>query len=164
MAQSHCLNHNWLSTHSPKTNFTESVQRYQFNFLICEMSLKNTLLKLLPHHSGANELKIGHQDCSASRGHLSDMPCSVEVYHDIFRCVICRLFLSFQEHKRLAEAIERESFAQHGRLINHNYRRSTRALVFAIKNKPELIEQLVSLQLPIKDFVTEHKKFPKSSS
>ncbi|KAJ7332691.1 hypothetical protein JRQ81_014871 [Phrynocephalus forsythii] len=58
----------------------------------------------------------------------------------------------------LAENIEQEAFHLSSRLINGPYRRTVRALVFALKNKPEIRTQVQSGMLSLRAFVQSHKK------
>ena len=59
-APSHYLNQCWqvisgILWHSPETNSRGIIQLLKIS--ICKLGLKNTLVKLFPHLSGANELK-----------------------------------------------------------------------------------------------------------
>lgn len=69
-------------------------------------------------------------------------------------------FLSFcfQIGHLLAENIEREAFHLSSRLINVPYRKTVRALVFALKHKPETRAQVQSGVLSVSKLVQSHKK------
>ncbi|XP_060087843.1 transcription elongation factor A N-terminal and central domain-containing protein 2 [Heteronotia binoei] len=58
----------------------------------------------------------------------------------------------------LVENIEREAFHLSSRLINVPYRRTMRALVFALKHKPETRAQVQNGVLSPSTFVQSHKK------
>lgn len=58
----------------------------------------------------------------------------------------------------LVENIERETFHLCSRLINGPYRRTVRALVFTLKRRAEIREQVKSGELPVGTFVQTHKK------
>nr|XP_004671390.1 transcription elongation factor A N-terminal and central domain-containing protein 2 [Jaculus jaculus] len=58
----------------------------------------------------------------------------------------------------LAESIEQETFHLCSRLINGPYRRTVRALVFTLKHRAEIREQVKSGTLQVGTFVQNHKK------
>ncbi|NP_001086167.1 transcription elongation factor A (SII) N-terminal and central domain containing 2 S homeolog [Xenopus laevis] len=72
-----------------------------------------------------------------------------------------RLFyeaLQGEDDRSLAECIEREIFHETNRLINVRYRRTVRALVFALKHKPEIGSQLKDGSVTLNELVRRHKK------
>ncbi|XP_041064881.1 transcription elongation factor A N-terminal and central domain-containing protein 2 [Carcharodon carcharias] len=66
--------------------------------------------------------------------------------------------LELKHDDPLTENIEREIFHHCSRLINISYRRTVRALVFTLKHKPEVREQVKSYRLPVKQLIENHKK------
>ncbi|XP_020385750.1 transcription elongation factor A N-terminal and central domain-containing protein 2 [Rhincodon typus] len=66
--------------------------------------------------------------------------------------------LELKNDDPLIENIEREIFHQCSHLININYRRTVRTLVFSLKQKPEVREQVKTYSLPVKQLIENHKK------
>ncbi|XP_072429837.1 transcription elongation factor A N-terminal and central domain-containing protein 2 [Chiloscyllium punctatum] len=66
--------------------------------------------------------------------------------------------LELKNDDLLIENIEREIFHQCSRLINIPYRRSVRTLVFTLKQKSEVREQVKTYRLPVKQLIENHKK------
>ncbi|XP_072919464.1 transcription elongation factor A N-terminal and central domain-containing protein 2 [Hemitrygon akajei] len=66
--------------------------------------------------------------------------------------------LELEKDHPLIENLEREVFHQCSRLINISYRRTIRALIFTLKHKPEIREQVKTYKFPVKQLVENHKK------
>ena len=69
------------------------------------------------------------------------------------------LFLNiFQKTHKLPEAVEREVFHSHKRMIANSYKRTIRHLVFTLKNQPDVREKVLSGEITVTDFVEQNKK------
>ncbi|XP_043941419.1 transcription elongation factor A N-terminal and central domain-containing protein 2 [Protopterus annectens] len=66
--------------------------------------------------------------------------------------------LELEDDHPLTENIEREAFHQCSRLIRVPYRKTIRALVFALRHKPEIQTQVKSGKLPVNQLILLHKK------
>ncbi|KAL5016795.1 hypothetical protein ScPMuIL_006384 [Solemya velum] len=66
--------------------------------------------------------------------------------------------LELEVSHSLPEALEREVFHQCKRLINFNYRRTMRSLVFTLKHQDSVRKKVLSGELKLKKFVQENKK------
>ncbi|XP_066508158.1 transcription elongation factor A N-terminal and central domain-containing protein 2-like [Hoplias malabaricus] len=66
--------------------------------------------------------------------------------------------ISLEVNHGLVENIEREVFHQSSRLVNGVYRKTIRALVFALKHKPDVRAQVKDGKIPVNVFVKNHKK------
>ncbi|CAG5123134.1 unnamed protein product [Candidula unifasciata] len=58
----------------------------------------------------------------------------------------------------IIEAVEKEAFYQHRRLISPAYRRSVRNMVFKLMHTDEVRNSLLGGQLSVEDFVKQHNK------
>jgi len=61
------------------------------------------------------------------------------------------------EHRKISENIEKEIFAQSKCLVNSQYRKLSRKVVFGLKN-PELCSKVVSFAMPISELVKSYQK------
>lgn len=66
--------------------------------------------------------------------------------------------LSVEESNSLPDAIEREAFYHFKRLINNDYRKTMRTLVFTLKSKKDINDKLKSGELKVSEFVQMYKK------
>jgi len=61
------------------------------------------------------------------------------------------------DHREISEKIEREIFSQSKGLVNSQYRKLSRKIVFGLKN-PDLCSKVVSSSLPIPELVKSYQK------
>ncbi|XP_076079181.1 transcription elongation factor A N-terminal and central domain-containing protein 2-like [Mytilus galloprovincialis] len=66
--------------------------------------------------------------------------------------------LELEESHNLPDAIEREAFYHHKRLINYDYRRTMRTLVFTLKNNEDIRKKVITGELKVPEFVQTYKK------
>ncbi|XP_063405919.1 transcription elongation factor A N-terminal and central domain-containing protein 2-like [Mytilus trossulus] len=66
--------------------------------------------------------------------------------------------LELEESHNLPDAIERETFYHHKRLINYDYRRTMRTLVFTLKNNEDIRQKVITGELKVPEFVQTYKK------
>ncbi|KAK3094986.1 hypothetical protein FSP39_008772 [Pinctada imbricata] len=66
--------------------------------------------------------------------------------------------LSLEASSALPEVIEREVFYVHKRLINHAYRRTMRAVVFALRHNEDVKNQVLDSSFTVSDFVKSYVK------
>lgn len=63
-------------------------------------------------------------------------------------------YFLLQSTENLPELIERTVFHKLGRLINNNYKRKMRSLVFTLKHKDAIREKVLSGEITVEKFVT----------
>ena len=62
------------------------------------------------------------------------------------------------QNRPLAEAIEREVFHQHKRILSSGYKRTMRNLVFTLRHQTDIREKVLNKQIEITDFVKDYRK------
>ena len=87
---------------------------------------------------------------------------SKETYCGVYRlkCFLTYLFCLFvfsllilQITENLPELIERNVFHKFGRLINNNYKRKMRSLVFTLKHRDAIRNRVLSGEITVEKFV-----------
>lgn len=66
--------------------------------------------------------------------------------------------LLLEESHNLPDAIEREAFYMFNRLINYDYRRTMRSLVFTLKNNEEVRNKVLSGEFKVLELIQTYKK------
>lgn len=105
----------------------------------------------MPFSLHSTELKV----ISIENVHIKLFGCSL--HHNCY-CLFVYFHFSLQEHSKLAEAIERETFLEHQRLISNSYKRTLRNLVFMLKNQADIRSKVSSGEITVTDFVKENRK------
>ncbi|XP_028938836.1 transcription elongation factor A N-terminal and central domain-containing protein 2 isoform X2 [Ornithorhynchus anatinus] len=118
------------------------------------------LRKKIPSKEVLQSTQIGDA-VSAMRGHPA--PAVASLAHEVLAA--WEAFLAHHANKPcieeadpLAESVEREAFHLCSRLVRGPYRRTVRALVFALKHRPQLRAQLRSGSLTVGALVRDHRK------
>ncbi|CAL1534436.1 unnamed protein product [Lymnaea stagnalis] len=66
--------------------------------------------------------------------------------------------LGVEAGHELVEAIERETFHRHKRLISNSYKRTIRTMILKLKHSEDLRNSVLNGHLPVEDFVEEYNK------
>ncbi|KAL3869422.1 hypothetical protein ACJMK2_042106 [Sinanodonta woodiana] len=66
--------------------------------------------------------------------------------------------LQVETNHSLPDAIERQVFQEHRQLVNNNYKRTMRALVFLLKNQQNMRTKVLAGEITVKHLVKENKK------
>nr|XP_002730579.1 PREDICTED: transcription elongation factor A N-terminal and central domain-containing protein 2-like [Saccoglossus kowalevskii] len=66
--------------------------------------------------------------------------------------------LEVAEDSKLVENIEREVYHRNKRILNNNYRRTMRTLIFAVKHKNDIRTKVQNGHLSIQEFIDMHKR------
>ena len=68
-------------------------------------------------------------------------------------CFVCLFSPYLQMTENLPELIERTMFHKLGRLINNNYKRKMRSLVFTLKHRDAIRKRVLSGEITVEKFV-----------
>lgn len=77
----------------------------------------------------------------------------VEIFLKLIICFVCLFFTYLQITENLPELIERTVFHKFGRLINNNYKRKMRSLVFTLKHRDAIRNRVLSGEITVEKFV-----------
>lgn len=75
------------------------------------------------------------------------------IFFKLIICFVCLFSPYLQMTENLPELIERTMFHKLGRLINNNYKRKMRSLVFTLKHRDAIRKRVLSGEITVEKFV-----------